>query len=266
MLVLGACAAGQPVEVSREPSDMGAMSEQEFRALHRPRSEAAGPHRGEELVVGGARAYLRLPEGAPGPRPAVLVLHDEGGLSEHFLHWADRLAAEGYAALAVDLYGTQESTAPDGTVTVVKMLDVERARKVLQAAHAFLVTDARVRAPRTAVMGWGLGGSWALRLGMAEPALDAVVTYSGLVEADPEALAGLRAPLLVLLGTKDATLPAEEQEAFVQALDDAQGLHRVLRYEAEHAFENPASGQYDAHAAAAAWQAVEFFLERHLKR
>ncbi|MDC0712471.1 dienelactone hydrolase family protein [Stigmatella sp. ncwal1] len=265
-LVLGACAAGQPVEVSREPSDMGAMSEQEFRALHRPRSEAAGPHQGEELVVGGARAYLRLPEGAPGPTPAVLVLHDVGGLSEHFLLWSDRLAAEGYAALAVDLYGTQEATAPDGTVTAVKTLDAARAWKVLQAAHAFLVKDERVRAPRTAVIGWGLGGSWALRLGMGEPTLDAVVSYSGLVEADPEALSHLRAPLLVLLGTKDATLPAEQQEAFVQALDEAQGLHRVLRYEAEHGFENPASGQYDARVAAAAWQAVDLFLERQLKR
>lgn len=265
-LVLSACAAGQPVEVSREPSERGAMSEQEFRALHRPRSEAAGPHLGEHLTVGGARAYLRLPDGSPGPWPAVLVLHDVGGLNEHFLHWTDRLAAEGYAALAVDYYDTQQSTGPDGSVTAMRTVNPERALQVLQAAHAFLVTEARVRAPRTAVIGWGLGGSWALRLGMREPALDAVVTYSGLVEADPEALSRLRAPLLAVFGTKDASLPAEVQESFVQALDEAQGVHRVLRYEAEHAFENPASEQYAPHVAAAAWQAVELFLERHLKR
>jgi carboxymethylenebutenolidase len=266
VLGLCACAAGQPVEVAREPSELGAMSEQEFRALHRPRSEAAGPHRGEWLTVGGARAYLRLPDGAPGPFPAVLVLHDVGGLNGHFLHWADRLAAEGYAALAVDFYDTQESTAPDGSMMAVRTVNPERTGRVLQAAHAFLVSEARVRAPRTAVIGWGLGGAWALRLGMREPALDAVVTYSGLVEADPGALSRLRAPLLALFGTQDVSLPPGVQEAFVQALDEAQGVHRVLRYEAEHAFENPASEQYAPQVAAAAWQAVELFLERHLKR
>jgi carboxymethylenebutenolidase len=265
-LVLGACAAGPPVEVSREPTELGAMSEQEFRALHRPRSEAAGPRLGEFLTVGGARAYLRLPDGPPGRWPAVLVLHDVGGLNEHFLHWADRLAAEGYAALAVDFYDTQQSTGPDGAVTAVRTVNPERALRVLQAAHTFLEQDARVRAPRTAALGWGLGGAWALRLGMREPGLDAVVTYSGLVEADPEALSRLRAPLLALFGTKDASLPPEVQEAFVQALDEAQGVHRVLRYEADHAFENPASEQYSPQVAAAAWQAVELFLERHLKR
>ncbi|HLL05759.1 MAG TPA: dienelactone hydrolase family protein [Myxococcaceae bacterium] len=263
-LVLGACTLGRSAEVAREPASPGAMSEREFQALHAPGASPA--RKGVELEVLGARAYLSLPSGAVAPLPAIVVVHEAGGLNGHMLHWADRLAAEGYAALAVDLLGGKVPATPEESTEAMRRLDPERADTLLRAAHAFLIKDERVRAPRTGAIGWSVGSAWALRLALAEPGLDAVVAYYGWPVLEPEVLASLRPPLLGVYGTRDVSVPPTVVDQFEQALDAAQVPHRVVRYEAEHAFANPDDPRYHAWAAAAAWQEVDAFLEKHLKR
>jgi carboxymethylenebutenolidase len=263
-LLLGACTAGRPMEVAREPASPGAMSEKEFQALHAP--GATPRHRGVELEVAGARAYLSLPPGAKAPLPGVLVVHEAQGLNAHILHWADRLAAEGYAALAVDLFGGKLPATPEQATEAMRRLEPEHAARLLHAAHVLLMTDERVRAPRTGIIGWSVGGNWVLRTAATEPELDAVVVYYGGPVLEPEELAGLRAPLLGLYGTQDVSVPPTVVDQLEQALDAADVSHRVLRYEAEHAFAHPADPRYDAWAAAAAWQEVDAFLEKHLMR
>jgi len=264
LLLLAACTTGRPAEVAREPASPGAMSEREFQALHEP--GASPPRPGVELELAGARAYLSLPPGASAPLPGVLIVHEAGGLNAPILHWADRLAAEGYAALVVDLFGGKVPTTPEESTEAMRMLDLERAGKLLQAAHGFLMKDARVRAPRTGAIGWSVGSAWMLRLAMAEPELDAVVSYYGWPVLEPEELARLRAPLLGVYGTMDVSVPPTIVDQFEQALDAADVTHRVVRYEAQHAFANPADPRYHPWAAAAAWQEVDAFLEKHLKR
>ncbi len=259
------CVPGRPAEVASEPSPTGAVTEAEFQRLHTLKEEPAPPPRGQRVEVAGMQAYLSLPEGATGPVPAVLVVHEFWGLNGHIQHWADRLAAEGYAALAVDLYGGKVATTREEALALMKGVDPARALALLQAAHAFLETDARVRAPSTAVLGWCFGGHQALRTAMAVPGLDAAIVYYGQPVVDPEALRSIRAPLLAIFGSKDASIPEERVDAFQQALDEAGVRHRVLRFEAEHAFANPSGQRYDARAAAGAWQQVQVFLENHLK-
>jgi carboxymethylenebutenolidase len=257
---------GRPAEVSREPSPTGAVTEEEFQKLHTLTDAPAPPARGQLVEVAGTQAYLSLPEGAKAPLPAVLVVHEWWGLNAHIQHWADRLAAEGYAALAVDLYGGKVATTSQEAMALMKQVDPERALATLQAAHAFLAQDERVRATRTGVLGWCFGGHQALRTAMAVPELDAAVMYYGQPVVDPAPLQSIRAPLLAIFGTKDASIPEERVDAFQQALDEAGVRHRVLRFEAEHAFANPSGKRYDARAASAAWQQVQLFLENHLQR
>jgi carboxymethylenebutenolidase len=264
VLALSACTAGRPAEVSREPASPGAMSERDFQALHAP--GATPPRTGVEVQLAGARAYLSLPPGAKAPLPGVVVVHEAGGLNAHILNWADRLAAEGYAALAVDLFGGKVPATPEQSTEAMRDLDLEHAAKLLHAAHVFLMMDERVRAPRTGAIGWSVGSAWTLRMAAAEPELDAVVEYYGWPVLLPEELEKLRAPLLGLYGTQDVSVPPTVVDELEQALDAAHVPHRVLRYEAAHAFANPDDPRYSAWAAAAAWQEVDAFLEKHLKR
>jgi carboxymethylenebutenolidase len=265
-LLLGACVSGRPKEVAREPSPTGAVSEAEFKALHTLRTDAAPARKGQEVEVGGAKAYLSLPEGAKGPLPAVLVIHEWWGLNEHIQHWADRLAANGYAALAVDLYGGKVATNRDEAMALVKSVDAARAQEVLKAAHTFLQQDERVRAERTGSIGWCFGGGWSLRTAMAIPELDAAVLYYGNPVTDAEQLATIQGAVLGIFGTKDASIPPEKVAELRQGLDAAGVRHRILEFEADHAFANPSGGRYDALAASTAWEETAAFLAQHLKR
>jgi carboxymethylenebutenolidase len=270
LLALGGCATKQGAErghPEERREELGGLTEKEFQALHELKQEAAPPRKGQLLEVAGARAYLSLPEHARAPVPGVLVIHEWWGLNEHIMHWADRLAAQGYAALAVDLYGGKVLTTPEEAMATMKAVDPKRSVEILRAAHDFLTADARVRAEHTGVIGWCFGGAWSLQAGMAIPELDAVVMYYGRPVTDVDELKRIRAPVLAIFGTKDASIPQDVVEEFDEALSEAGVAHRILKYDAPHAFANPsAPGRYDAEAAAAAWEQVKQFLGEHVKK
>jgi carboxymethylenebutenolidase len=217
------------------------------------------------VEVAGARMYLSLPSGQKAPLPALIVIHEWWGLNEHVMHWADRLATDGYAALAVDLFGGQVATTPERAMQLIKAVDAAQATKTLLAAHDFLETDQRVKAPRTGSVGWCFGGKWSLELAIAQPDLDAAVVYYGNVTTDAERLKKIRAKLLAVFGTRDTSIPASQVESFDRALAAAGVERRVLSFDADHAFANPSGARYDGEAAAAAWNEVRPFLARHLK-
>ncbi|HYO58228.1 dienelactone hydrolase family protein [Archangium sp.] len=270
LLTLSGCATKQGADKGspeERREELGGLTEAEFQSLHELKTEAAPPRKGQLVEVAGARAYLSLPENARQPIPGVLVIHEWWGLNEHIMHWADRLAAQGYAALAVDLYGGKVATTPEEAMAIMKTVDPNRAQEVLKAAHQYLMTSARVQSTRTGVIGWCFGGAWSLRSGMAIPELNAVVMYYGRPVVNVDELKAIKMPVLGVFGTKDESIPNEVVEKFDEALSDAGVAHRILKYDAPHAFANPsAPGRYNAEAAAAAWDQVKAFLAEHLKQ
>lgn len=266
-LMLGACATSSPAEVARAPSATGAVSEEEFKAMHTLRTDAAPERRGQPVELSdGSKAYLSLPPDAKGPLPAIIVIHEWWGLNEHVQAWADRLAAEGYAALAVDLYHGKVGTNPDEALALVKAVDGDQATKTLLAAHAFLKGDPRIQAVRTGSIGWCFGGGWSLRTAMAIPELSAAVIYYGHPVTDPQQLSTIKAQVLGIFGTKDKSIPPETVQAFEKALEEAGVRSRIVEYDADHAFANPSGGRYDERSAASAWAETSAFLARTLKR
>lgn len=254
-----AAAAHPAVHVS------GAVSEAEFMKLHELRSGAAPELHGTDVDVAGAKGYLALPAGARPPLAGIVVIHEWWGLNDHVKHWTDRLAAEGYAALAIDLYGGVVATTPDAALAAMKNVDADAARAKLVAARRFLAEDARVRAAKTGCIGWCFGGSQSLALALAEPKLDACVLYYGSqLATEPEKLAGLHAPILAIFGSRDASIPQEKVKAFDAALTAAGKEHAIHVYDAEHAFANPSNPKYDAVHAADAWEHVRAFFAQHL--
>lgn len=248
-----------------QPGMTGLVDEETFKALHELTDAEAPPLYGETVEVAGTEAYLSLPEGASGPLPGVIVIHEWWGLNDHIRHWTDRLAADGYAALAVDLYGGQVATDPDTAMTLVKQVDEAEALALLGAAHAFLAADPRIAADNQGVIGWCFGGGWALQDAIAHEQVDAAVIYYGRPITDPARLASIDAPLLGVFANQDQAIPPELVDEFVAALESAGKSIEVHRYDAVHAFANPSNAKYDQVAAADAWSQVREFFAEHLK-
>jgi carboxymethylenebutenolidase len=257
--------ARSAVAAGAASSATGSVSEEAFKAMHDLTAKAPPAPRGKTVRIAGIDAYLSLPEAAKPPLPALVVIHEWWGLNGHIKHWADRLAAEGYAALAVDLYGGRVTENRDSAMAYMKSVDEARARELLLAAHAFLKSDARVKATRRGSIGWCFGGGQSLRLAIAAPDLDAAVIYYGFPVTDAKELSRIEAHLLGIFGNRDAAIMPQAVDAFEAALDEAGVAHQILRFDADHAFANPSGGRYDEAAAAAAWRATCEFLEAHVK-
>ncbi|KIG17859.1 Dienelactone hydrolase family protein [Enhygromyxa salina] len=248
-----------------DPSPTGILSEDAFAALHQLTEAEAPPLHGQTIELGGGHAYLALPEGATGPVPAVVVIHEWWGLNDHIRHWADRLAEDGYAALAVDLYAGGVATDPQGAMSLMKTVDPAQAQAMLSAAHEFLATDPRIQAPHQAVIGWCFGGGWSLRDAIATPGLDAAVIYYGNPVTDPAELAKIEAPLLGVFANDDQAIPPAVVDELATALEGAGKSIELHRYDAQHAFANPSNARYQQAEAADAWAHTRRFLAKHLR-
>ena len=241
------------------------LSEAAFKALHQHRGDEPPPLRGHDVVFDGFRGYLSLPEGEVAGRPAVVVLQEWWGLNDNIKHWADRLALDGYIALAPDLYEGKVARDPDEAMGLMKAVEPARALQIVRAAHAFLRSDPRALAQRTAFLGWCFGGHWALTAAIHEVEATAAVMYYGVPIMDVEQLRKLRGPLLGIFGDRDQSIPPDRVAAFREALQQAGVGATLLGYDADHAFANPSSARYDEERAAEAWREVRVFLARHLK-
>ena len=251
---------------SKKPAWSGSVSEEQFKAMHELKTGEAPALHGQMIELAGGHAYLSLPANAEPPLPGVVVIQEWWGLNDHIKHWADRLAADGYAALAVDLYDGKLATTPDSALAYVKANDPARSLEILLAGHRFLAADARVKAERRGSIGWCFGGTQSLRLALAAPDLDACVLYYGGPVLEVEELQAIRAPLLGVFGNLDQSIPPATVDQFDAALTKAGVKHEILRYDAVHAFANPSNPKYDQKSAGDAWKKVQAFFAANLKQ
>jgi carboxymethylenebutenolidase len=255
-------AASQP---AKEMGWTGVLGEKEFAALHDLEQRAPPKPKGTTVEVGADKHYLTLPEGKP-PFPALLVIHEFWGLNDHIKHWADRLAADGYAALAVDLYGGVIAKDRDAASKAMQAVDRDKAERVLLAALKFLGADPRVQARKRGCIGWCFGGGWSLNLAIAAGKdLDASVIYYGRLVTDKARLEKIQAPILGVFGDRDRGIPPKSVEEWEAAMRELKKDVTVKRYDAEHAFANPSGQRYDEKNAAAAWAEVREFLRKRVK-
>lgn len=103
---------------------------------------------------------LALP--ATGSGPAVIVIQEWWGLVPHIQHVVQRLADEGFVALAVDHYRGQETTEPDEARKLMLGLDIARTADDLSQAAAWLIAQDAVEGQTVGVVGFCMGGGLAL--------------------------------------------------------------------------------------------------------
>jgi carboxymethylenebutenolidase len=265
VVVLMALACALPAQDPVAPGRTGVLDEEAFKALHDLKGGKAPPAKGTMIdLADGSKAYLALPVNGQAPLPALVVIHEWWGLNEHVKHWADRLAEDGYAALAVDLYRGKVATTREEAMAAMRAVEEDAARKSLLAAHEFLAKDERVKAKKRGSIGWCFGGAQSLSLAMAAPDLDACVLYYGTPVTEVERLKAIKAPVCGVFGNADRAIPPALVDRFEAALKEAGVRHEIWRYDADHAFANPSGARYDAKSAAEAWSKVRSFLERNL--
>lgn len=247
-----------------DTGDTGVLDEAAFKALHELKPGAAPKLHGSEIALGGGRAYLALPKSGK-PRGGIVVIHEWWGLNAHVKHWADRLARDGYAAVAVDLYGGNVARTRDQAMKNMRAVDADAGKAMIAAAMEFLATDPRIKATKRASIGWCFGGAWSLRTAIAHPELDAAVIYYGRLQTHPETLKPIKAAVMGVFGNQDRGIPPASVDAFEKGLKAAGVRHEIHRYDANHAFANPSSARYDERSAADAWKRVRAFLAKHLR-
>ena len=209
--------------------------------------------------------YLARPTG-DGPFPGVIVIQEWWGLNDNIRWMADRLAGQGYLALAVDLYEGEVATDPDGARRLATAARDRPARleENLRQAARFLK---EYGATRIGSVGWCFGGGWSLRTGvLLGDDLDAAVIYYGRLISEPDQLASLTAPVLGLFGELDGGIPVESVRAFESAMAAAGKDASIHVYpDADHAFANPSGTRYNEEAATDAWEKTLAFFAEHLK-
>jgi carboxymethylenebutenolidase len=211
--------------------------------------------------------YLARPAGSDAPAPGVIVIHEWWGLNDNIRSMARLLAAEGYAALAVDLYeGDVASDAGEARRLMGRSLDrTEAGQQNLSQALRYLQKTAGVT--RIGTIGWCFGGGWSLGAALANPDdVDATVIYYGRLVTDPKQLAALRAPILGLFGAEDRGIPVASVREFEAALASLGKPAEIHVYEgANHAFANPSGTRYDEKAAEDAWAKTLLFFSEQLQ-
>jgi carboxymethylenebutenolidase len=217
---------------------------------------------GDETVQG----VLYTPAGK-GPFPGIVVIHEWWGLNEWVKEQASKLADQGYAALAIDLYRGKVATTSDEAHEIMRGVPEDRAKRDLHAAVEFLKAQPNVKKDRIASIGWCMGGGYSLDVALQEPTLRAAVIHYGHLAADASSLKQIHASILGIFGGKDRGIPVDDVKKFEQALKQQGNRVEIHIYpDAGHAFENPNNKDgYRPEDAADAWQRTVAFLAETLK-
>ena len=212
-------------------------------------------------------AYLSRPKGT-GPFPAVVVIHENRGLLDHFKDVSRRLSKLGYAALAVDLAsgegGTAKFSDPAQVTAILGRTPAERMVEMLNAGVRFLQGLPIVRRDRIGVMGFCFGGGMTWRLATQNADLRAAVPFYG-PNPPIEDIAKIKAAVLAIYGEQDTRINAGIP-AVREAMQKAGVVHEIIIYPgADHAFFNDTGQRYTPAAARPAWERTTAWFQRYLK-
>lgn len=261
------CLAWTPA-VAGDDEYVEAMAREHAEDRPEPAAAAGEPAQavaGEALNYGPGTGYLARPPVSP--RAGIVVIHEWWGLNDNIREMSNRLAAEGYLALAVDLYEGEVAAEPGAARALMSalMADEERIEAHLAAAFEWLRAEGGVE--RVGSLGWCLGGALSLRMAMMFPEeLAATVIFYGRVATEPGELAPLMMPILGIFGSEDQGIPVETVLEFEAHLETLGKTAEIRIYEgADHAFANPSGTRYEPEAAEDAWRRTLDFLAEHLR-
>lgn len=213
-----------------------------------------------------AHGYLAIPESGHGP--GVIVIQEWWGLTDHIAGIADRLAAEGFVALAPDLFGGRVTHDADEAGKMMMALPLDEAARDLGGAVDFLLNHDAVTSKSLGALGFCMGGGFVLQLAIQQgEKISAAVPFYGVGPAVPDQFRGLIAAVQGHYAEQDAFFPVDQARAQEAQIREESGAPvEFFYYPAGHAFHNDenALGTYDEASAKLAWSRAVAFLHQQL--
>lgn len=215
------------------------------------------------LEVDNRKLSLHLPSGAQAPLPTVLVFHSAMGRTESTLRWCDRLAEQGFAAVAFDFYDGAVARSTEDALTLRDAANTRASelQALVELTYEQVGHDPRLLASKRFVLGWSFGAAWATYSLAFLPNVDGVVAYYGQAFSDnPQLFATLNAPLLFIGGELDTAPPPSRLEAIVNQLRSKGKQAQLHLLPAGHGFAELAHPSYNELVADQAWELTLAFL------
>jgi carboxymethylenebutenolidase len=227
-----------------------------------PKTETVKFKSGDETISG----FLALPSGA-GRHPGIVVIHEWWGLNDWVKDETQKLADQGYVALAVDLYRGKVASDPNEAHELMRGLPQDRGIRDLKAGFDFLAARPDVDAGKIGSIGWCMGGGYSLQLAIHEPRLAACVVNYGAMPTDANDINQIKAPVLGNFGAEDRGITPAAVAAFEKTMQADGKSIDVKEYPgAGHGFENPNNKDgYKPDATADAWTRITAFFAKTLK-
>jgi carboxymethylenebutenolidase len=198
--------------------------------------------------------FLAVPQSSS-PWPGVVVIHEGGGISPQLLRLCQRLAGEGFAAIAPDLFFRSGGTEAADFATLIGAL---RPEQVLADVEAAAGTLRGLGAARIGVTGFCMGGRYTWHTAVHGQGFEAAVGFYGSGIADE--LGTPRCPTLLFFGGQDPYITPAEIERVAAHHPDT-----IVYADADHGFMRDGSASFHAEAAADAWARTLAFFGEHLR-
>jgi len=224
--------------------------------------------------------YIAYDDAIAGPRAGVLVIHEWWGLNAYARQRANMLAAEGYTAMAIDMYGKGKvAEHPDDAQKFMGAIigNLPEAERRFDVAKGLLQQHQTVAGEKVAAIGYCFGGGMVLHMARAGKELAGVVSFHGSLGAkSPVQPGAIKTRIKVFTGADDPFAPAEQVAAFETEMENAGADYELVSYPGVvHSFTAKVADRlgeqfnmplrYDAHADQDSWQKTLSFFDEILR-
>ncbi|KPB54256.1 Dienelactone hydrolase [Pseudomonas coronafaciens pv. oryzae] len=222
--------------------------------------------------------YYAYDDAIKGPRPGILVVHEWWGLNDYAKRRARDLAALGYSAMAIDMYGEGKNTEhPKDAMGFMQaaLKDSDASDKRFDAGLEQLKKQPQTDPKKIAAIGYCFGGKIVLDAARRGEPLLGVVSFHGALVTNTPAKTGIKVPMLVEHGAKDSMVTPENVAAFKKEMDDAKADYTFVSIDgAKHGFTNPDADRlshgehggpdigYDKAADQSSWADMQKFFKK----
>jgi carboxymethylenebutenolidase len=209
---------------------------------------------------GATTAFVARPE--KDVSACVLLIQEYWGINEHIRDLAGRFASEGCLCVAPDLYRGRIAADKDEAAALMQALPIEDGMETIRKAMDAVKKTYEIEA--FAIIGFCMGGTFALRAACEIPELKAAAPFYG-DTPEEDVLKELKVPTLFIAGKRDAWINPQKVKGLKEVANKYDLPLEAVSYDADHAFFNDTRPQvYDAEAAADAWRRVLNHFAKYL--